>query len=95
MLSWCSKGGGEPQAEFEDEACASPRVAEACCYTELGHVRPAGLGDDHLTVPCPFLGVTPSQGREACNSRCLPSLLCPFLELGASGLGDDPVQCVS
>ena len=54
LLSWCSKGGGEPQAEFEDEACTSPRVAEACCYTESGHVRPAGLGDDHH-CPVPFL----------------------------------------
>ena len=34
LLSWCSKGGGEPQAEFEDEACTSPPVAEAWCYTE-------------------------------------------------------------
>ena len=80
LLSWCSKGGGEPQAEFEDEACTSPRVAEACCYTESGHVRPAGLGDDHH-CPVPFLVLHRVRaGRPAIHSDYHHSPV-PFLVL--------------
>ena len=95
LLSWCSKGGGEPQAEFEDEACTSPRVAEACCYTELGHVRPAGLGDDHRVragrpaihgdyhhSPVPFLVLHEfGQGRGTLRSNPLSLSWC-YTELG-------------
>ena len=35
LLSWCSERGGEPQAEPEDEACTSPRVAEALVTSVL------------------------------------------------------------
>ena len=55
QMASCCRGVQREEASHKlNLKCASPRVAEACCYTELGHVRPAGLGDDHH-CPVPFL----------------------------------------
>ncbi len=92
LLSWCSKGGGKPQAEFEDEACASHRVAEALCYTELGA---AGRDDHHC--PVPFLVLHRVIGA-ACLWVMSITSLCPFFlvlhrVIGAAGLsGEIPEQ---